>query len=250
MTLLGDVTDGAQVFNAMTTHFSREGLQAGKGPAPVEAVVHVAAVPRILINPDNEAYRVNVMGTYNVIEAAMKLGIRKVIIASSETTYGVCFAEGDKCSLGVPDWLRRGRVEPKREGAGAPSLIGPGRRSGAVPECRLHVVIAHQLQPRPGGCRPVAEGGRQFHGRRLDVGGGTGPAPEIAAARAGPRDDEQRQGRRKECAPVMRPREPGRFLLGAGRRCRDHLPHHLGLCGRIDWLPCRLDAREEGAQRF
>ena len=36
------------------------------------------------------------MGTYNVIEAAMKLGIRKVIIASSETTYGVCFAEGDK----------------------------------------------------------------------------------------------------------------------------------------------------------
>jgi UDP-glucose 4-epimerase len=26
----------------------------------------------------------------------MKLGIRKVIVASSETTYGVCFAEGDK----------------------------------------------------------------------------------------------------------------------------------------------------------
>ena len=34
--------------------------------------------------------------TYNVIEAAVKLGIRKVVIASSETTYGVCFAEGDK----------------------------------------------------------------------------------------------------------------------------------------------------------
>jgi UDP-glucose 4-epimerase len=31
-----------------------------------------------------------------VIEAAMKLGVRKVIIASSETTYGVCFAEGDR----------------------------------------------------------------------------------------------------------------------------------------------------------
>ena len=26
----------------------------------------------------------------------MKLGVRKVVIASSETTYGVCFAEGDK----------------------------------------------------------------------------------------------------------------------------------------------------------
>jgi UDP-glucose 4-epimerase len=59
-------------------------------------VVHFAAVPRVLLQPDDETFRVNVMGTYHVIEAAMKLGIRKVIIASSETTYGVCFAEGDK----------------------------------------------------------------------------------------------------------------------------------------------------------
>ena len=71
-------------------------IAAGRAPGPVDAVVHFAAIPRIFINPDNETYRVNVMGTYNVIEAAMKLGIRKVIIASSETTYGVCFAEGDK----------------------------------------------------------------------------------------------------------------------------------------------------------
>jgi len=95
-TLVGDITEGAQVFNAMTTHFSFDGLNAGKAPGPVDAVVHFAAVPRILINPDDETFRVNVMGTYNVIEAAMKLGIRKVVIASSETTYGVCFAEGEK----------------------------------------------------------------------------------------------------------------------------------------------------------
>ncbi len=95
-TLIGDITESGQVFNAMTSHFDREGLQAGHAPGPVDAVVHFAAVPRILINPDNETFRVNVMGTYNVIEAAMKLGIRKVVIASSETTYGVCFAEGDK----------------------------------------------------------------------------------------------------------------------------------------------------------
>ena len=94
--LIGDVTDEAQVFNAMTMHFGRTGLAAGKPPGPVDAVVHFAALPRIFIKSDNETYRVNVMGTYNVIEAAMKLGIHKVIIASSETTYGVCFAEGDK----------------------------------------------------------------------------------------------------------------------------------------------------------
>ena len=95
-TLIADVTDGAQVFNALTTHFGFEGFEAGKPPAPVDAVVHFAAIPRVLIEPDNETFRVNVMSTYNVIEAAMKLGIRKVVIASTETTYGVCFAEGDK----------------------------------------------------------------------------------------------------------------------------------------------------------
>jgi UDP-glucose 4-epimerase len=36
------------------------------------------------------------MSTYHVIEAATTLGVRKIVIASSETTYGVCFAEGDK----------------------------------------------------------------------------------------------------------------------------------------------------------
>ena len=95
-TLLGDITDGSQVFNAMTSHFGFDGYECGHPPGPVDAVVHFAAVPRVLLQPDDETFRVNVMGTYHVIEAAMKLGIRKVIIASSETTYGVCFAEGDK----------------------------------------------------------------------------------------------------------------------------------------------------------
>ncbi len=58
--------------------------------------MHFAAIPRVGIEPDNKTFSANVMSTYNVIEAAMKLGIRKVIVASSETTYGVCFAEGDK----------------------------------------------------------------------------------------------------------------------------------------------------------
>ncbi len=95
-TLITDVTDSGQVFNALSMHFGFEGLTTGEGPAKVDAVVHFAAVPRILIRPDNETFRANVVSTYNVIEAAVKLGIRKVIIASSETTYGVCFAEGDK----------------------------------------------------------------------------------------------------------------------------------------------------------
>lgn len=91
-----DITDLGEVFNALTMHRDFPDLETGKGVQPFDAVVHFAAVPRILIRPDNETYRVNVMGTYNVIEASVKLGIRKVIIASSETTYGICFAEGHR----------------------------------------------------------------------------------------------------------------------------------------------------------
>ena len=95
-TLIADLTDTGQAFNALSMHFGFDGYETGKGPAKIDAVVHFAAVPRVLINPDNTTFEVNTVSTYNVIEAAMKLGIRKVIIASSETTYGVCFAEGDK----------------------------------------------------------------------------------------------------------------------------------------------------------
>jgi UDP-glucose 4-epimerase len=94
--LIADVTDSGEVFNTLTTHFGFAGFNAGRPPSAPDAVVHFAAIPRVLIEPDNETFRVNTMGTYNVIEAAAKLGVRKIIIASSETTYGVCFAEGDK----------------------------------------------------------------------------------------------------------------------------------------------------------
>ena len=95
-TLTADLTESGQVFNALTTHFGYGGYERGKPPSPPDAVVHFAAIPRILAEPDNKTYATNVMSTYNVIEAACKLGVKKIIIASSETTYGVCFAEGDK----------------------------------------------------------------------------------------------------------------------------------------------------------
>ena len=91
--LLGDICDAGQVYSAMRTHAGGDEMDAG--PAQLfDAVVHFAAVPRYGMVPDTETYRVNTVGTYNVIEAALKMGIRKVIVASSETTYGVCFRYG------------------------------------------------------------------------------------------------------------------------------------------------------------
>jgi len=95
-TLITDLTDSGQVFNALTTHFGFKDFEHGKAPRAPDAVVHFAAIPRVLIQPDNVTFTANVASTYHVIEAAMKLGVRKVVVASSETTYGVCFAEGDK----------------------------------------------------------------------------------------------------------------------------------------------------------
>ncbi len=92
--LRADITDSGQMFNAMSSYAGLDELEQGNGMPKFDAVVHFAAVPRILITPDNETFRVNTIGTYNVIEAAVKLGIKKIIIASSETTYGVCFSDG------------------------------------------------------------------------------------------------------------------------------------------------------------
>ena len=90
-----DLTDAGQVFNALSAYAGHDELEPGTGVPRYDAVVHFAAIPAILFRPDNETFRINALSTYNVLDAAVKLGIRKVIFASSETTYGICFADGE-----------------------------------------------------------------------------------------------------------------------------------------------------------
>lgn len=56
------------------------------------AVVHLAAIPMPGIKPTAEVFRINTISTYNVFEAARRLGIRNVVWASSETLLGIPYA--------------------------------------------------------------------------------------------------------------------------------------------------------------
>ena len=61
--LIADITDSGQMFNAMSSYAGLDELEPGNGVPQFDAVVYFAAEPRILINPDNETFRVNTIGT-------------------------------------------------------------------------------------------------------------------------------------------------------------------------------------------
>ena len=77
-----DVTDFGQVLEALSgVQFLPE----------IEAVVHLAAIPSPAHAPPDQVFRTNVTSTHAVFEAAARLGLRRVVWASSETTLGLPF---------------------------------------------------------------------------------------------------------------------------------------------------------------
>src|ERR1700753_888925 len=55
------------------------------------AVIHLAGIPAPGLAPDATVFQNNMMTTYNVFSAALRVGITRVVWASSETTYGLPF---------------------------------------------------------------------------------------------------------------------------------------------------------------
>ena len=78
-----DLTDYGSVVDALTTN---DGL-AG----PVDAVVHLAAIPAPGLAANAATFANNATATYNVFAAARAAGIRTVVWASSETVLGLPF---------------------------------------------------------------------------------------------------------------------------------------------------------------
>lgn len=86
------MTDADQVSNAVASTTVLRDLSPSLRPEPIDAVIHSAAIPCVMERPDSEVYRVKVMSTYNAPDAAAKLGIKKVILASCETAYGIRYS--------------------------------------------------------------------------------------------------------------------------------------------------------------
>jgi nucleoside-diphosphate-sugar epimerase len=78
--LVGNVEDLGNVMGAL---------------AGADAVIHLAAIPHPVNTPNEVTFRVNVMGTFNVHEAAWRLGIRRVVSTSSTAALGWDFRERD-----------------------------------------------------------------------------------------------------------------------------------------------------------
>ncbi len=80
-----DLTDYGQVIDALS------GARDGDQPATVDALVHLAAIPAPGLSPDIETFRNNIVTTFSVFHAAIRLGIRNIVYASSETLLGLPF---------------------------------------------------------------------------------------------------------------------------------------------------------------
>jgi nucleoside-diphosphate-sugar epimerase len=68
-----------------------EALAGADEHPSADAVVHLAAIPAPGLRPNAETFRVNTLSTYNVFEAARRLGIKNIVWASSETVLGLPF---------------------------------------------------------------------------------------------------------------------------------------------------------------
>jgi nucleoside-diphosphate-sugar epimerase len=80
--LRADVTDFGQTLEA---------LSGGHTLPGIEAVVHLAAIPSPAHAPPDQVFRTNITSTYTVFSAAARLGLPRVVWASSETTLGLPF---------------------------------------------------------------------------------------------------------------------------------------------------------------
>ncbi|WP_159097931.1 NAD(P)-dependent oxidoreductase [Aminobacter sp. MSH1] len=60
-----------------------------------DAVLHLAAIPNPRSAPSHITFNVNVQGTWNVLQAAENCGVKRVVVASSDSAVGLNFNPSD-----------------------------------------------------------------------------------------------------------------------------------------------------------
>jgi nucleoside-diphosphate-sugar epimerase len=96
--LPADLTDFGQTLEALS------GTELMSGP---EAVVHLAAIPSPVHATPDVVFATNIRSTHTVFAAAVRLGLRRVVWASSETTLGTPFPQ-------PPDYTPVDELHPLR----------------------------------------------------------------------------------------------------------------------------------------
>ena len=74
----------------LTDHRALSALLAASDP-PIDAVVHLGAIPHPHGRDPREVYANNTVSNYNVLRTALDLGIRRVVQASSVNAAGLIF---------------------------------------------------------------------------------------------------------------------------------------------------------------
>lgn len=145
----------------------RESLD--RAASGVEAVIHTAALTRLMPRPRQDAFRVNVEGTRNVCEAAVRAGVRRLVFTSSAATLAAGTAERpadesspfDRLGPQSPYYLSKWQAEQVVRGYAACGLqtvtlcpgyvIGPGDFRPTTNRLLLRVARSPALALPPGG---------------------------------------------------------------------------------------------------
>jgi len=101
-----DLTDAGEVYALVG------GASVGEGPrpGPFDAVVHAGAIPAPGRHAPHVVFGNNLTATFNVVEACVRWGVRRLVNISSETAPGFIFAERPF----FPDYLPVDEEHPLR----------------------------------------------------------------------------------------------------------------------------------------
>ena len=154
---VGAPQDGVRFIRVESTDLG-EIVAAFKG---AEAVVHMAAIPDPLTDPEHVVFRVNMLSNWNVLEAAEIHAIPRVVMASSINAIGATFSKTRVAPLYFPiDEQHPTRVE---DGYAQSKWLGEEmaaafcrRREMQIASLRFHALLDSEEQ-REAQQRPVTD---------------------------------------------------------------------------------------------